>query len=341
MSHVFIYKLKPKATFHLGVAGVGIEATESIIHSDTLFSAIVSAWCHLGEVDDNGKIPILEPFIQPDGNTPFYLSSAFPYAGDMLLLPCPRIKLVEDKNTKKIEFISVEALQEVIQGRLDEKAVIQGGQIMITCAEYKRLACDFAWKSNKEERLWKSGRKTRTPRVTIDRITSQTQIYFCGRVSFEQNCGLYFWVDVRDEKYKNHLDSAIDFLSDEGLGGERSIGHGQFTFHCEMAELPTFSNPNPSQTKYLTLALYHPTEDEVCRDEILDGAAYKLMERGGWIYSPDGRSKRRKRIKMLREGALFNKPIVGDIVSVEPSDFPHPVYRYGLAFPKGGLRMEV
>lgn len=338
MSGFFIYKLKPRGSFHLGVAGVGIESTELIIHSDTLFAAIVSAWRHLGKVDTNGNIPLLEPFIRPNGDMPFYLSSAFPYAGNILLLPRPRIKLSEDKATKNIEFLSVEAFREIIQGKTDKKKghesleVIQGGKIMITEAERKKLASDF---------VWKSGREERPPRVTIDRITSQTQIYFCGRVSFEENCGLYFWVDVRDNEYKDHFDRALDFLSDEGLGGERSIGHGQFTFHCDEAELPTLSNPNPGQTKYLTLSLYHPTEDEVCRDSVLAGAAYELMERGGWIYSPDGKSQRRKRIKMLKEGALFNKPIAGDIVPVQPSNFPHPVYRYGLAFPQGGLKMEV
>ncbi len=332
MSNLFIYKLKPRGSFHLGVAGVGIESTELIIHSDTLFSAIVSAWRHLDGVDANGKIPLLEQFISPDSNAPFYLSSAFPYAGDTLLLPRPRIKLGEDKEMKKVEFLSVEALREIIQGNLCKKAIIQGGKIMITCAERKRLAQNF---------VWKSGREERPPRVTIDRMTSQTQIYFCGRVSFPNNCGLYFWVDVKDDEYKVHLKRAIDFLSDEGLGGERSIGHGQFTYCCDKDELPTFGNPNLSQIKYLTLALYHPTKNEVCRDEVLDGAAYELMERGGWIYSPDGKSQRRQKVKMLKEGALLNKPIAGDIVSVEPSNFPHPVYRYGLAFPQGGLKMEV
>ncbi|MFQ6043556.1 MAG: type III-A CRISPR-associated RAMP protein Csm4 [Candidatus Poribacteria bacterium] len=334
MSQFFVYKLKPKASFHLGVAGVGIESTESIIHSDTLFAAIVSAWRYLGEVDANGNIPLLEPFIQPDGDMPFYLSSAFPYVGDTILLPRPRIKLGEDKATKDIEFLSMEALREIIQGKLNEKETIQRGKIMLTDAERKELDINFVWRSGKETR------EARPPRVTIDRITSQTAIYFCGRVSFEGNCGLYFWVDVRDDEYKAHLDRAIDFLSEEGLGGERSIGHGQFTFRCDKAELPTFSNPNPSQIRYLTFALYHPTEDEVCRDGVLDGATYKLIERGGWIYSPDGKSQRRRRIKMLKEGALFNKPVAGDIVSVEPSNFPHPVYRYGLAFPKGGLKMH-
>ena len=226
-------------------------------------------------------------------------------------------------------------MREIIQGKLDERKTIQAGKIMLTDAEHEELDINFVWKSGKETR------EARPPRVTVDRITSQTMIYFCGRVSFADNCGLYFWADIRDNKYKAHLDKALDFLSDEGLGGERSIGHGQFTFQCNRDELPTFSSSNTNQTRYLTLALYHPTENEVCRDGILNGAAYELMERGGWIYSPDGKSQRRKRIKVLKEGALCNKPITGDIVSVEPPDFPHPVYRYGLAFPKGGLKMEV
>ncbi|MHA1974147.1 MAG: type III-A CRISPR-associated RAMP protein Csm4 [Candidatus Hodarchaeales archaeon] len=332
MNQLFIYKLKPRGAFHLGEAGIGVESTEVMIHSDTLFSAIVSAWRHIDGLDADSKISLLTPFVCSDGDMPLYLSSAFPYIENILLLPRPRIKLGEDKSTKKIDFISVEALQEIVQKEFDKKETVKNGKVMITETEREMINSDW---------VCKSGRKSRTPRVAIDRITSQSEIYFCGRVTFEENCGLYFWADIRNREYKAHLDRALDFLSDEGIGGERSIGHGQFTFNCNENELPTFNSPNASSTRYLTLSLYHPTKDEVCSNKVLDGASYEFFDRGGWIYSPDSKSRRRRRVKMFKEGGLFSRPVAGDIVSVEPAGFPHPVYRYGLAFPRGGLKMEV
>ena len=78
----------------------------------------------------------------------------------------------------------------------------------------------------------------------------------------------------------------------------------------------------------MSISLIFPKKEEVCQLE-----SYSLIERKGFIYSEDGKSLRRKSVRMLKEGSVFNREIVGEIVNVTPSIFKeHKVYRNGSAF---------
>lgn len=317
MGKTIIYKLKPKSPFHIGGSGIGIEKTWEIIHSDTIFSAIVSAWKALGEkVDYNGNMELLKPFSDLN-NPPFKLSSAFPYSNDVLFFPAPMIKSGVDKKERKAQFISSKVLQ---SGKISGSVPKQDSKVYVSETE-KEIVPDT---------IWMSGYNAIVPRVTIDRISSASAIFHCGLLIFSENCGLYFWVELFDETYENHLNKAIEFLSEEGIGGERSIGCGRFIYSDpEPASLPIIENPD----NYMTLSLYHPTYDEVMAG-ILDNSHYELITRRGWLYSPDGGSGRRRNVKMLAEGSVFSKPsLVGDILDVRPKGWSHhPIYDYGLAF---------
>jgi CRISPR/Cas system CSM-associated protein Csm4 (group 5 of RAMP superfamily) len=69
----------------------------------------------------------------------------------------------------------------------------------------------------------------------------------------------------------------------------------------------------------------------------LDGAAYRLVERRGWLASPDAMNLRRKSVRMLQEGSFFTQRPGGALVDVKPQDTAYPrlhdVWRYGLGFP--------
>jgi CRISPR-associated protein Csm4 len=308
----FVYKLSPRSSFHIGEKGIGIEETAEIIHSDTLFSAIASAWRSMGEdMDEKGNLKLLNPFVSDQ--PPFKLSSAFPFAGDVLLFPAPMMRLGDTKEFKKVKFVSKEIL---LKDKIDDSVSIRNGKIMVTCDEGKSMP----------EKLWE---QDVAPRVSIDRISSASAIYHCGRLMFAESCGLYFLAQINDEKYKAYLDRAIDFLGDNGIGGERTTGHGQFTYKKEEANLPELQNAK----SYMTLSLYHPKKCEV-ESGVLDNARYDLINRRGWINSPDGSSHRRRSVMMLSEGSLFSKPVDGDVIDVKPiKDWEHhPIYRYGIAF---------
>lgn len=324
MCKTIIYKLEPRASFHIGERGVGIERTSEIVHSDTLFAAIVCAWRALGEeMDGKGNMNLLKPFFSDPDQPPFRLSSAFPYVKDVLLLPAPLTKPGHDKKLKKVEFLSRSVLT---SGKLGDSAEMQSGKVRLTYDEKKRVL-DGSTDPDREF-IWKSGHDAVVPRVTVDRISSASEIYHCGTLLFSEGCGIYFWVELRDESYEKYLNRAVDFLSEEGIGGERSSGHGQFSYEGPKGEkLPAMNGDEA----YMTLSLYHPTCAEV-RDGALDDAAYNLVNCRGWIYSPDGGSQRRRTVRMITEGSVLSRPVMGNIKDVSPDTWDHhPVYRYGLA----------
>ena len=324
MGKMIAYKLMPRTSFHIGARGIGIERTSDVIHSDTLFSAIVSAWRYLGaEMDGDGNMKLLEPFFAEPEQPPFKLSSALPFAGDTLLYPAPLVKHGSDKAVKKAEFLSEKVL---LSCDIESSEKMQGGKVRLTKEEKNgilgsRSDCD-------DEGIWKSGEKAVVPRVTIDRISSASQIYHCGELHFAKDCGLYFIVELRDEEYEGHVERAVDFLSEEGIGGERSSGCGQFEYQKCPNSKPAASD---GDVRYMTLSLYHPTRSEV-EGGVLSDAAYNLVDSKGWIHSPDGSSHRRRSVWMITEGSVFSQPVSGDIVDVRPCDWHHhPVYRSGMA----------
>ena len=173
------------------------------------------------------------------------------------------------------------------------------------------------------------------PRVAIDRKTSASNIYHFGEVSFAQNCGLYFLMDLRLKEYEKKLKASIRVLGDEGIGGDRTYGKG--LFKAEFEELKMDLEP---KDHFVTLSLYYPKEEEVSISRY-----YELVNRGGWIYSIDAKNMRRKTVRMFSEGSVFKfadmpkSGFYGDLANVKPEGFAeHEVYRYGYAF---AVPMEV
>jgi CRISPR-associated protein Csm4 len=362
MGQTAIYKLKPRGAFHFGERGVGIEATADLLHSDTLFSALASAWrigVHEPDPALDNSLPVLAPFV--DEQPPFTISSAFPYVGDVLFFPCPLVAATpRTRVLKQVALVSEGALGLLMQGELPDpqRELLQDGRVWITpderdrlirplilehtadADERDRLAAHFE-RDLREVKLW-SGEKQPAPHVAVDRVNARSNLYFTGRLQFAPGCGLYFWVDFDDPGQRDELEVALDVLQDEGVGGQRSTGHGQFTFERQDRDLPEVADP----TGRMTLSLYHPTAAEVSAG-ILGGASYQRILRSGWIYSPDGMNLRRRSLWMLCEGSILPLDAgasgpPGDVVNLRPEDealaragqppFPHPVWRYGYAF---------
>jgi CRISPR-associated protein Csm4 len=75
------------------------------------------------------------------------------------------------------------------------------------------------------------------------------------------NAGLFFIADVKDELIQK-FEAILNFLGDEGLGADKTIGKGLF----EAEEIPDFNlNFNETENKsnfYYSLSLYSPTKEE-------------------------------------------------------------------------------
>lgn len=369
MAERVCYRLAARSPLHVGERGVGIEEASVVLHSDTLFSALCLTLRELGEDLDALLARFYRVRVEQDASSlsllgedppPLRLSSAFPYAGDIYFFPRPMLRTpgldeIGDpklgKTLKKIQFVSQPIFEALLAGqsvadylveddpdrpdkkRLRKRVLLQGGQAWVTPEESEQLR-SFEDRRTGEIRLWA---EETTPRVTVDRVTNRSQVYAVGRVRFAPGCGLFFLMEYGDLTLQPRLEMALQTLGDTGVGGERSSGHGQF--NLEIVGAFSLAEPPSDQANvFATLSLYWPMEPEV-QDGMLKRASYGLVNRRGWIGSPDGMNLRRRGVQMLTEGSVLRHRPEGALADVKPLDpapvpnVPHDVWRYGLAFP--------
>jgi len=351
---MMIWKLEPRANFHLGEKEGVLESTSDYIHSDTLFSAISHAYRLLyGNKELN---ELLNDFNNRD--PPFLISSAFFYAGEILTFPLPLSinwgdyiddRLIEALNTgrkseekidrfdllkrlNRVRFVSESIFWDIvkeesrIKNYINESNIVQG--ILFSDEELGRLRKQLGVEENEDIRIIN---RREVPRVAIDRRANVSHIYHFGEVSFAKGCGLYFMMDMRKREYEREVKAAIRILGDEGIGGDRTCGKGLFKAKCESKDMDMNLK---SANHFVTLSLYYPMKEEL---KSMENSYYELIRRGGWIYSLDAMDIRRRVVRMFSEGSVFKtvngRELYGGMADVKPKGFEkHGVYRYGFAF---------
>jgi CRISPR-associated protein Csm4 len=347
---------------------MGLEDVMPTVPADTLFSALVSAW----RITGRDPVTFVAPFRQNPLKPPFLLTSAFPFVGEVRFYPAP-VDLLDrfskatvkrqGKTIKRIAWISESLLRAYLDGKpLDARlfpespydeptgqqgVALQGGALWLTQQEASSLPDAMLKKIRKDGKLRLHALRRhhvwqveRVPRVTVDRVTDAANIFHAGRTTFARDCGLWFGVQwlrpdaqADDLAYQEAFELLLALLADSGLGGERTYGYGAF----EYATHGPISLPDPQlHSQAMLLSRYHPRSEEL--PHVLQGA-YRLESVAGWLESPDGADRRRKRLHLLAEGSLITWPgsPAGDVVDVNPTyqnlqgDLPHPVWRYGLA----------
>lgn len=348
-----IYKLVPHTAFHFGLRGVGVEATESFCPADTLFSALCLS---LRQWEPNGNQALEDwlagfPPLNGGAPPPMRLSSAFPYAGEVLFFPKPmmpanlppEMQQTLTKTLKKVAFVSAGILRawlthEDLSGEVRKEQLLHRGKVWVTRAEREKLR---ALLDKGSGRMWAT---PNVPRVTVDRATSCSTVYQAGVLRFVPGAGLFVLVEFPKDAQaeRTRLTTLLQVLGDSGLGGERSSGYGQFRPR-DPEPFAGFGSTDDSH--FLTLSPYHPTQAEVKVGVLNDGAAYELQTRRGWVGSPEGSNLRRRHVRVLGEGSVLprvksgEQDTYGDLVDVTPLDeknqpmLTHTVWRYGIAFP--------
>lgn len=289
---MYAVKLNIQSPLHIGKEGLGMEDSSVMLHSDTLYSAIYSAWTELFQIE--GELPIRS-------------SSAYPYVKDIYFFPKPGLPApgFEDaekrdsyaKDVKKAAFVDFDTFQYWINGE----------------------TIDFERMKEKNNLLKSFVVSTVRPRITLDRITHDSSPYFIGEVHFDRSadCGLYFVVDTDPDNW-DKLNRVMVYLGESGIGGERSSGYGKFTpFFLDDFKLPSVVDGG----RHLTLSLILPRDKE----EATKAISYRLLRRSGW-----SKNTPHKQVHMFAEGSVFSTPVEGKTAIV--ADVGHPVYRYGRSF---------
>ncbi len=359
MPNLTPYSLRFRGGLHVGTRGVNLEEAGVSIASDTLFAALVDALHRAGEdVDAFAKAYQASP--------PFVLSSAFPFVGGVRFYPMPAdlarlfgpAKMAEyGKKLGKIRYFSEGLLAHAMRGgKLDEwlfplnetetpqKGVtLQGNALWLKVDEIETLPKAFQRDEKRRHALprLEAWTVSRVPRVTIDRVNSASNIFHAGKVEFAQECGLWFGIQWRSpearfgsRRFQDAFNLALNMLSDDGLGGERTTGYGMFTF--SQGDVIRLADPQQGGLMYL-VSRYHPREEEIQPVLADPRSAYHLEKVGGWLRTFGSAAQRRKRLFLLGEGGLIPMlpEVAGDLVDLAPAGISHPVYRSGLALAVG------
>ena len=199
-----------------------------------------------------------------------------------------------DKPLKRVRYLSEGLLRRALSGQglpeflpepdeqsgkpaEDQHAVrLQNGALCLLQEEVCQLPCRLRLNTQGGKRslrllirqnVWHS---ERTPRVTVDRINSSSNIFHAGRTRFTPGCGLWFGVQWRSPEtlvadqsalsYRDALEQGLAFLGEEGIGGERNAGYGAFA--PKWGEEFHLRDPRPGGVAWL-LSRYLPAPTEI------------------------------------------------------------------------------
>lgn len=355
-----LYALKLHFTepIHIGSPRADYDSSQSFIHSDKFYGAIMHSWAALGGkvselLEDNQSrftISSLFPFYQKTENSkPTYF---FPKPIKGLTLkkkPANNTNEASDsvnrKKLKGIDYLDQDFFIDLLNNSLPD-----------------------AWKENIKEQQFLTKetlpkgsfmRSKVYPRVYVPRPgevddngkeVKDTSIYYIERVVFEGASGLFCLIQFDDKETEENVKAALSLLQDEGLGTDRYSGHGLFKWTCD--PFTAFDKLQINSPYYLNLSLFCPNSPDQLSKMLEDKCYYDLVKRGGWITTEPNLSIRKKSIHMFREGSIFkldnetknvetfaDKPIkiAGKMVDLKPCNLPHkkvdhPIYRVGKSF---------
>jgi len=300
MKAVYLY---PNTTF----------ATE--FRSDTLYGLLLVAIKNV--YGEELLLDMLEQF--DSGKPPFVLSSAFPFVasntGEIVhYLPKPlntnfntgnlaKEDVDKLKKFKKVDLISKDIFEKIINGELSEKEYFNNGN----------------W-----DKISKPLKTVNVLKTSIDRLTGSTlelegrgQLHYSEEyyiesdtkfevIGSESRNGLYFIVQSNDEVFQ-YIEGGLRFLQHFGLGGDNSSGKGYFSVEISSFDI---RHPDSSDAKTI-LSLLSPNANELDMIENhKDLCAYKYEVRRGHIgkHFVNSTQYKKEGVTVFTEGSILPLP---------------------------------
>jgi CRISPR-associated protein Csm4 len=329
-----VIRLEIEHSIHLGSFREDYETSESLLHSDSLYSAIIQAWRNIGVQHPLVSEEQLE--IAPDPR--FTISSLFPFfkseksAEPIYFFPVPisgwalRDESLRDK-IKHVQWLDLTQFRHLL-----ETGFLKNEDADFVKRKFYTARPDF------EPDFMQA---VLHPRVYVPRVgetndsgktVSDTVIFYLERLFFREGSGLFCLSTFDDAQIKADVKVALEYLQDEGLGTDRHVGHGQFTLQ-EMENFGGFDGL-PDSDFSLNLSLFCP-ENQPQLSAMLDPdhSRYALLKRGGWLTTEPDLSVRKDSVYMFREGGIFktNVETAGKSHDLRPAVLGsgHPVWRVG------------
>ena len=322
---------------HIGRGRDELDKTELIYHSDSLKSAIYSI-----------GVEMFREWQDPDYFFQgFTISSCFPYAGHEFFIPRPNIRKkiiikecdddLQAKKVKSIEYLSKAVFEEFINRGLEDIVLSEAN-----------LTSDLGFICENEETcvIMKDGISKRISffktevqqRVAVPSIDTEDESrpFYIDRIYFEEGCGFYFLAGFSDGKIRKQVFTALKVLGENGIGTDRTVGNGLFSFNPDEDVSDFIFNITSQSGFFLPLGLYLPTPSEMASID-LRKSSWSLLKRGGYMggSSVDGfKHLLKKSIYMFGVGSVFSTDttLIGKYEDLKPDwNLPmHPVWRCGM-----------
>ena len=322
-----IFRLHFTSPLHIGDRHEDDGSSLKIIHSDTLYAALLACMAKTGQT------------IPEDGDLGFTVSSLFPYfqrdkdSQPIYFLPMPmkaQPTEINDvsmaKKVKKVQWVDVTFYEKILSG-------IGFSEAFIPNIQEAYLTNDQLPQDNNGSSEFV--RSEVSQRVVLDSRTGEEDAlpYYVDKIMFRYESGLYFIAEGNTDI----LEKALKILSLEGIGTDRNVGFGFFDYSkAELTiELPSHANHQVS------LSLFIPeSKDQLNTLMDSEDIAYDFTRRGGWITTFPYTTLRKNAIYGFLPGSVFSlrdddSSVIGKIVNLKPEigdiTFDHPIWRNGKA----------
>ncbi len=315
-----IFRLHFTEPLHISNARNDYNSSERVIFSDTLHAAIMDTWAILGKQEwikpePEFAISNLFPFTKKDDEMVYFFRKPYKYKNNRDKNKSADA-VGEAKKNKNVQYIDSQYFENLLNGKYDPLTEHIRGQFLSRI----EIKADFISTNV-------------IPRIRWHRNEAEdTEIFYMERLYFAKDSGLYF-IFIGDSEMKKRVTVALNYLAENGLGTDRTVGHGRFEYTED-----SFLLNLPAKSDYsINLSLFCP-ESQTELNEMLDTASgYNFIRRGGWMGEPYN-SYRKRSVHMFTEGSVFRQSCEGmftkgKTVDLKPEGTPvkigHPVYRVG------------
>lgn len=298
----------------------------------TLFSALFIEALRMGSSDE---------LLEAARSGELGLSDAFPYIENKPYLPKPMLAAGT--------FDAQNSARESLDERLDSRQRKANKRLAYIPAAHYAGYLSGTFDAVTALEGFDLGKASLQTRVNLTREDSEDSLpYFVGGYTFSPGSGLYF---ISTGDYD--IAPILEQLSYSGLGGKRTSGYGRFEYSIEnssplglvrnradkaargqqgVRDARLAAEKKTEQKTRILLSSALPRCDELS-DDLLDGARYRLVRRGGFIQSTahSGSPQKKRDMYVFAAGSTFERSFEGDIYDVNATPGSHPVWRYARA----------